>query len=326
MSNDNHSEDDPQVKPVTAKAIGDRDAQVQRTLDEMTKGWSYKANTNLDIIPFIPPPPLATLPPPAVVVGHPKDGLPDCQVCHNHRVVPSNKPRRPGFGGPGAVMPCECTIAYTIRDHIFACWKTFGKQLPEKPDFVPTLPTDKNLWITGTNRQVREALFWSLFTTMYRGRYALPFKVATDIDTMDSWLGKDTDEEIYDGDVRQRRDADQGIEVNLGALVKNVPLLILRTGFKASANKETGNVVLESLMYRQSTGLPTWFVDSDEKPFVEGHLAWTMGAVEVLEDFERVRLVGGKPTALPDATKPIVEGSVPHSQDPRHKKKGGVPQ
>ena len=229
------------------------------------------------------------------------DGKPDCPECRGRgvvRVVPA-----PGtYFGPPRTQVCKCVWNREILQYLEARWPGITRSTIPKASHLDGMLSE-SIWLTGSDKAMQGHIFRALIKyAKDNGRHA-QFQMVTDIDLVDSWLGNVPTDDLRDSDVvlqRERGAIENREEVNLAALVRDTPLLIIRTGFKASKNKEMPAVLLETLKYREARNKPVWFTDTLANPFEHGHIAWSGAAADCLADFGRIIL-----SELPQGVTPM---------------------
>jgi hypothetical protein len=128
------------------------------------------------------------------------------------------------------------------------------------------------------------------------------FRVITDVDLLDSWLGN---VDPFDADVLGQREGANGnpVAISLTDLVNRHKLLIILVGTKKARNEAAPECLAEALSVRDSLGLPTWVVDKPNLRLTHGHISYNMFVEEFIHNWKHITLTD--PT-VPQSRKPVV--------------------
>jgi len=216
------------------------------------------------------------------------DGNPDCKDCLGRGVVPS-KVKSAIYVGE-RTQPCMCVLARDILANVERGWRGLT-QAPKIESTRLMGQHGKNLWITMPTSQFRSHLRHIAIRMGPRWN----FNVVSDADLMDSWLARVDDDDVYDGDVHNMRQAP--VTSKYGALVDLVEppeLLILITGVKAARNSAMPEVLLEALLHRNHINKPTWIIDNPDARLASGHISYDGHVGNFLRTWPHVNLTDKK--------------------------------
>ena len=212
------------------------------------------------------------------------DGQKGCPHCMGRGVVPAPpKPGRIIVGG--RTVPCSCVLARDILRNVERGWRGLSLAAPI-PDSPLTDQLENNLWITATQKTIRE----HLRHVAVRQGTKWGFNVVSDADLMDAWLSRIEDADVIDGDVHQMR---QSVSSKYGMLVDLIEppeLLIVITGVKAARNSAMPEVMLETLNHRGHLNKPTWVVDAPNERMAENHISYSNAVGAVLHRWSHINL------------------------------------
>lgn len=189
------------------------------------------------------------------------------------------------------VRMCICAYAKDMRKHLGA--EIADVAAPEdSPLFVPEPESERvdltteNLHLQGYWSVILSHLKWAL---TFKG-LGFKFKVVTDQQILDVWLGKDA----YTTKTRATREDEVSYNTLADLLGRKYDLAIVHLGFLTSNNRAMPSVLQEALMVREAAYLPTWVVEETQKPFMQGHRAWSPAVAQYLQEkYQRVALAGG---------------------------------
>lgn len=255
------------------------------------------------------------------------DGHVDCPYCKGRGVVLLPQEERKPWVIGEATKPCVCTIRRDQNLNLRRAWQSAASSRPFK-DTPLTNFCDRNLRIRTDLVLFRR----HLATLAFHRPPRWSFKVITDVDLMTSWLYSAN--EVFDGDVGLSRLRGENQSSRLTDLVEPWDLVIFRLGVKTARNSATPEVLLEALYHRDQMGLPTWVADDPQKPFKEGHLAWSYEAGTFLEEWDfldlignttrKMRTISGPPAARPNLSASLVRhGGIQEIQIPSEEEEEG---
>ena len=226
------------------------------------------------------------------------DGHPKCPRCRGRGVIPvPQKERKPWMAGE-ITQQCLCTLRRDQIDNLRRAWRP-AMSAP-KLDSTPLLQnSNRNLRIRADLQPLKR----HIRTLAMRQRPHWMFKVITDIDLMTSWLYSAN--EVFDGDVGHARLRGENMSTRITDLVEPWELLIIRLGVKAARNNATPEVLHEALLHREQLDLPTWVVDDPQRPFQDGHLAWSAEVAALVSDWEFLELTGEGVAVSTPAQQPV---------------------
>lgn len=185
---------------------------------------------------------------------------------------------------------CVCALARTMKAHLgpgiasaplitSSPFYAFGP--PGEPPTVDL--TTKNLLITSYWSDLLPHLRYALFAKgpLYR------FQVVSDERLKSVWLGK----EAYTSKPKSEREDGESVNGLSDLIGKEYDLAIIRLGGIAYVNRAMPGILLEALLLREGAGLPTWIVETPDKPFAEGNLAYNYDSGEYVERlYQRVAI------------------------------------
>ena len=213
-------------------------------------------------------------------------------------------------GGAGRIQvnettmrQCICAYAADMRAHLGLLIAS-ASVIPESPLFVPDGDdlTLENIHLKGYLPTILSHLKWA-FT--FKG-LGFKFKVVTDQQILDVWLGKSS----YTKQVEEQREIKDVYNTLEDLVGKESDLVIVLLGRLISPNRAMPAVLLEALMIRQTLNLPTWVIENTQMPFTLGHRSWNFEIDQFIKDYYVVvSLAGGSaPEAHP--TPPVEDVSL----------------
>jgi len=221
----------------------------------------------------------------------------DCKVCSGTGYISMGTTK-------DFKRPCVCTLRYLYRhslgDEIYN-----AKPLKSSP-FEDR--TDQSLFIKANRRDflphLRHALICQGTNFFHR--------VTNDSQMLDAWLSKDKETSKDSGST-------QVTFTSLRDLVEDPSLVVVFLGVTSYSNRALPGVLLESLRIRRFAGAPTWVVTAHNKPYVEGHFAWSPEASDYLtENFETLSIEATQPArSLYKGVAPIVKGTSDEPKTPK---------
>ncbi len=211
-------------------------------------------------------------------------------------------PNCPNCGGRGFLYEdsmldggraCHCALDALREENMGRIWATLPSainvpQMRDSPDLKEFLKED--LWITAKDNTFKahlKALAYNM-SDMWDAR------VYSDKDLVEAWLrtAKAQGHKIYDSEIENHEGAFYAMDI--AELVEPPSLVVIRTGVKLAANRETPNVCLEALSTRQHLGRPTWILDQPDHPISdESHRAYSCQLHSLLAQWKHVSLRGG---------------------------------
>lgn len=198
----------------------------------------------------------------------------ECPICQGRQYLPmgnNNEYRR----------PCVCTLRRIYE-------ASLGREIYNARPLEESPYTNKvrnSLFIKANRRDIlphiRHALICQGTKFFHR--------ITNDSALMDAWLAKDKESSKEEGSTSVTY-------TSLRDLVEDPKLLILFLGVMSYSNRALPGVLLEALRIREFAGKPTWVIASHQKPFVQGHLAYSPEGEEYLvENFELCTITPSKP-------------------------------
>ncbi len=208
-------------------------------------------------------------------------GQPDCLKCHGRGVIPKDT---------FAVTPCECTVLRTLIRNVNRGWKGLlsAPNLDGKSPLLDTASDNLDCWVTADRPTFRT----HLKHTALRMGPKWKFNVVTDAELITAWLATAglAGMKILDPDVMLEAAPVSLRKLTLIDMVEPPDALIVILGVKAARNVAMPEVLLEAITLRKAAGRPLFLVDQPNKPFREGHRAWSYEVQEELSSFERMVL------------------------------------
>lgn len=187
---------------------------------------------------------------------------------------------------------CACARSRQWEDAIRRCWPADIRRAAEMAPSASVLTgkTSMNVWVRAERDVLAAHLAVALPAT---GRIEL-VRIASDADLAVAWLARVGDK-VRDDEVREAMSRDEEDRYDrLVDLVAPPALLVVQLGVKAAALKDLPGLVLETIKTREQRGRPTWIVDTDSKPLVSGHLAYSEDLVAMLATWPQVRIGGAQ--------------------------------
>ena len=208
-------------------------------------------------------------------------GQPDCPECGGRGVIPK---------GPFSVQPCKCTVLRLLIRNVDRGWKGLlsAPNLEGSSSLLKTAGRKNDVWLTADKSPLR----MHLKHTALRMGANWKFNVVTDADLMTSWLATAGLQgmKILDPDLMATAAPVSLRKLTLVDMVEPPDTLIVLLGVKAARNVAMPEVLAEAISIRQAVGKPMWIVDQPNKPFREGHRAWSPEVRESMNEFEVIRL------------------------------------
>lgn len=205
-----------------------------------------------------------------------------CEKCHFKGFIEDYPKNSDGeYDGTIIRYHCECRIYDELNEQAEKAWAGLSK-IPvdeSRLDYKEFL--NKDTYVTADLKNfalsLRSAL-WGLT------KPALVVKLVDDTMLMSVWL-----QDIHENG-KKVIDPDFDYETPLRDIRGFIKpdLLIIRLGVKSSRNVATPEVLLEVLENRKQAFKPTWIVDSQDKPFRQGHISWSNDAERMVNRFARI--------------------------------------
>jgi len=205
-------------------------------------------------------------------------GKPDCEMCHGRGVVPTDT---------FAVTPCECTVLRTLIRNVDRGWKGLlsAPNLEGKSPLLQTAQDMVDCWVTADRPTFRTHLKHTALRMGPRWK----FNVVTDAELITAWLATAglAGMKMLDPDIMLEAAPVSLRKLTLVDMVEPPDTLIVTLGVKAARNVAMPEVLLETITLRQASGKPMWVVDQPNKPFREGHRAWSYEVQDEMGHFDR---------------------------------------
>ena len=234
-------------------------------------------------------------------------GNPDCALCHGRGVVPKDT---------FAVTPCECTVLRNLVRNVDRGWKGLlsAPTLEGKSQLLEPSNEGLDCWITADRPTFRT----HLKHTALRMGPNWKFNVVTDAELITAWLATAglAGMKMLDPDIMLEAAPVSLRKLTLVDIVEPPDTLIVVLGVKAARNVAMPEVLLEAISLRRASGKPMWVVDQPNKPFREGHRAWSYEVQDEVSRFDKHVL----PTlASGGAMKPLDQMLSEHQPEPDSK-------
>jgi len=148
--------------------------------------------------------------------------------------------------------------------------------------------SQENCWVTAD----RPTLRGHLKHTALRLGPKWKFNVVTDAELITAWLATAglAGVKMLDPDIMLEAAPVSLRKLTLIDMVEPPDTLIVILGVKAARNVAMPEVLMETISLRKAAGKPLWLVDQPQKPFREGHRAWSHEVREALSEFQVIRL------------------------------------
>ena len=208
-------------------------------------------------------------------------GNPDCEKCHGRGVVPN---------GTFAVTPCECTVLRSLVRNVDRGWKGLmtAPNLDGRSPLLDAANSNSDCWITADRPTIRT----HLKHTALRMGPNWKFNVVTDAELITAWLATAglAGMKVLDPDVMLDAAPVSLRKLTLIDMVEPSDNLVVILGVKAARNVAMPEVLLEAITLRRAAGKPMWLVDQPNKPFREGHRAWSYEVQDEMYGYEKYAL------------------------------------
>lgn len=205
-------------------------------------------------------------------------GKADCKLCHGRGVVPK---------GTFAVTPCECTVLRNLVRNVDRGWKGLinAPNLDGRSPLLDPANQGDDCWITADRPTFRT----HLKHTALRMGPNWKFNVVTDAELITAWLATAglAGMKMLDPDVMLEAAPVSLRKLTLIDMVEPPDTLIVILGVKAARNVAMPEVLLEAITLRHASGKPLWIIDQPNKPFREGHRAWSYEVQDEMGRFDR---------------------------------------
>ena len=207
-------------------------------------------------------------------------GQPDCPICGGRGVVETDL---------FSVQPCECTVLRLLVRNVDRGWKGLmsAPTLEGQSPLLPLAKQREDLWLTADRATLRT----HLKHTALRMPYNWGFNVVSDADLMVAWLATAglSGMKFRDPDLLRNSAPVSLRNLTLVDLVDPPDTLIVMLGVKLARNEAMPEVLAETISLRQNLGKPMWIVDPPNKPFREGHRAWSPEVRELISEYTVLR-------------------------------------
>ena len=161
--------------------------------------------------------------------------------------------------------------------------------------------TGENLLVVGLGKVIDPH-----FRRALEGAPKLTFRETTDLEILDTTLGKGTRAAEMTGEDRER--------ISIYDLVRAPDLLLIRAFEVQWKNQALPGYLFQVLRVREFAGRATWI--HAEQPIVRGHYCWSEDLAAYLGDmFQLVRFDGGGVTKSADGTKGGTKAKGPQNLD-----------
>jgi len=146
----------------------------------------------------------------------------------------------------------------------------------------------ENCWITSDRPTLR---VHAKHTALRMGP-KWKFNVVTDAELITAWLATAglAGMKMLDPDIMLEAAPVSLRKLTLIDMVEPPDTLIVILGVKAARNVAMPEVLMETISLRKAAGKPLWLIDQPQKPFREGHRAWSQEVRDALSGFRVVRL------------------------------------
>lgn len=208
-------------------------------------------------------------------------GHSDCLKCHGRGVVSVDT---------FSVVPCECTVLRTLVRNVDRGWKGLmsAPNLDGTSILYDQSLDEENCWITADRPTLRVHMKYAALRVGPKWK----FNVVTDAELITAWLATAglAGMKILDPDIMLEAAPISLRKLTLIDIVEPPDTLIVVLGVKAARNAAMPEVLMEAISLRRAAGKPLWLVDQPQKPFREGHRAWSQEVREALSGFQAVKL------------------------------------